>query len=277
MGRQPARLTRKPEAGAVVRGGSNHNASRMERLRLNSVAFLAAVVVALLGCSAPMGGSNDADIGGGKVENGRPSVGMLRVGTGAGACTGTLIAPDVVLTAAHCVAEPLSAFYLGNGVAENGRGREAFLAMRGIRVVRTEHHESWGPWSPLEGSDIALVWLAERVTDVTPSPVNRRAPTVGEYAISVGFGYDENGYVHRKRSARERITAVKELDVQANAVTGHTGGGDSGGPLFFGDTIVAVNSSGDEPDILERVDVVLSWLQQRVPELTTVNAPPSTR
>ena len=75
------------------------------------------------GCMGEIAG-DDLDVGtldtsviNGTVDNGDPAVVMLRASQG-GYCTGTLVSPTVVVTAAHCV----------DGITARGRGRSACLA-----------------------------------------------------------------------------------------------------------------------------------------------------
>ena len=79
-----------------------------------ALAVLAASLAACGGLSTDS--AQDAEIQGGKKDTGHPAVGLVWISTG-GFCTGTLIAPQAVLTAAHCVADRVSVFYTGTGTA----------------------------------------------------------------------------------------------------------------------------------------------------------------
>jgi len=113
-------------------------------------------------------------------------------------CTGTLIAPDKVLTAKHCAVFRLAAqspdgldhyftevatvsFAIGAKAAEPKklvtatRAQGADLAVGGVGF----------------GSDVALYTLSEPITDVTPVPVNAAplaAADVGKSFIAIGYG-----------------------------------------------------------------------------------------
>src|SRR3989442_15248218 len=78
-------------------------------------ALLLSSLVAACGSTAEIAES-DGEIQGGKPDSGDPAVGLLWMQSG-GFCTGTLIAPQVVLTAPHCVNETVATFYTGRGSA----------------------------------------------------------------------------------------------------------------------------------------------------------------
>ncbi|KAL1914874.1 uncharacterized protein VTP21DRAFT_7790 [Calcarisporiella thermophila] len=147
------------------------------------------------------------------------------------ACTGSLIKPDVVLTAAHCVAS--SGMYIrANSLSATTGGNK-------INVKRGLQHEQY------RGSnlkyDIGLLFLSEPVPNAQPITIKVEAPNPGDTVYAAGWGVTETG---RTSDALLKV----ELKVGDTRVCGQppTGTnfcyvpvagkgicfGDSGGPVY---------------------------------------------
>ncbi len=199
-----------------------------------------------------------------------------------GTCTGTLIAPDVVLTAGHCAGiEPAQVIANTVDYAQPGGIR--------VHVARTEAFPDWQ-----RSYDLAVLVLASPVTEVAP----RRIATACTYrdvaretpVRLVGFGATDVLGQMSNTHLREAMTAVTDPDCTGGNgckgelapggefVAGGTGTadscfGDSGGPVLLdsagGAVVIGAVSRGvanaDTPcgggGIYVRTDSVIEWIE----------------
>jgi len=142
-----------------------------------------------------------------------------------GSCTGTLVAPDVVIYAAHCGAN-YDWIRFGE-YAYSGDGR----------WVSTDRCEIYPGGGPGDGDDFAYCMLSEAVDDVPIVPILMGCETdilqPGQPTTIVGFGNADNGPYGYKRA----VTAPIQYQTSSGEIRIGGGGkdscqGDSGGPVY---------------------------------------------
>ncbi len=193
--------------------------------RFLALAPLAVLALAAAGCAPEPLGATRAAIVGGVIDEGLPAVVMVAdIG---GLCTGTVIAPNVVLTAKHCVrAEgdvPTAPEDLNVYV---GPSRDDVREVLGVREVRI----AAGTWDVTDGTDVAVLVL-DGSTSVTPIEVSYDAPVelLGRNVKAIGYGLDENDEAGFKKSVETTVVDVwgPHVFLARSACSG-----DSGGPLI---------------------------------------------
>ncbi|TWU56968.1 Trypsin [Rubripirellula tenax] len=221
-------------------------------------------------------GSNDrvARIVDGTRTSDYAAVGVVGDQANGPGCTGTLISPTHVLTAAHC------------SVTDRGRpiSDTSGTFTVGGRTYQTERvfvHPGYDNNSL--ANDIAIFQLREPVVGITPEQISRSAPTVGQQLTLVGFGAGgtgasgHTGDFGTKRVGQTPIDRVTATEIQWTFAPGesNTAPGDSGGPAFVtvggvrylaGVTSYGENDNagyGDQSGDT-RVDAFASWIDSIV-------------
>jgi hypothetical protein len=199
-------------------------------------------------------------------------------------CSGTLVAPSTVLTAAHCVANKAVGqmkFLLGPSV---GEGKVIVDVVSGDFPTGRPSDNNIRYLARTHTADIAVLYLKTPIdrNQFEPAPLyDGRAPTFVDFtrddgmASFVGFGFtNEAGVsaVGEKRLATMKVRSVTPDSFRYGDATANTCYGDSGGPSFFAvDTknrVTGVISWGDTQckgfGVNVRTDKYRSWIMARL-------------
>lgn len=200
-------------------------------------------------------------------------------------CTATLIAPDVVLTAAHCVKAqgpypmPVPSFTLKH----DATAVSAADIIAGVSATPHPQFAFVGSSTPSQAYDIAIVKLSAPVPGVTPAklvrPIDATMVTTGAAIDIVGYGLTSSGGNDYgvKHDASTTITQAATYEfIVGGSTQPKNCQGDSGGPAFqnLGGTprIVGVVSRSAAQQVTDcskggidtRVDPYLSWIHSQV-------------
>jgi V8-like Glu-specific endopeptidase len=229
-----------------------------------AVVFLSSAVT-VIGCATTeLPDSNDAPIVGGIETDAYPAIGFLAAyGEGDGMriesssrCTGSLIAPDVVLTAAHCLGS-IAPWWKNKGYTYKGLFFGVGLEGAEATVYEVKEEQSHPEHTKYVRHDIGYVILKTPVRGITPLKVRRTAATASCNYVATGYGIATPGYSAHSRRTAAVTTGRKALNVCAHlqnedviAVSSSHGevcNGDSGGPLRIRGTryIVGVLGQGE--------------------------------
>ena len=207
-----------------------------------------------------------------------------------GNCGGTLIAPDIVLTAANCLtSDSASVWSIDTWVNSTGFFDSPYEYYRSASsfIVHADYDDT------LLSNDIALIILDEGVTGVTMVKINKNAasPAVGKALIAIGLGHVKSPPVveathlmqvsmnTRKATDCSNIYGTSAFKNANHICAGTSKGtcqGDSGGPLLVHgtsaskDVQVGITSYGSsagcglKPSGYTRVSKYAAWIELHV-------------
>ena len=212
---------------------------------------------------------DSTEIVSGSPDRGRdPAVVAIDIG-GEGLCSGTLVAPRVVVTARHCVSNttesvacpPQGAQIEGNrspkslGILVGDDAQTADLVAHGKAIVVPKS-------DVLCDHDIAAIVLDQDVTGIPFVKVSKTAPEKGHFVRAVGYGKTSDYGSAGVKLLREHVK-IQEVSAAELEVGEATCNGDSGGPALdesSGELLGVVSRGGpacegsDVHNIYTRVD-----------------------
>jgi secreted trypsin-like serine protease len=246
-------------------------------MRLSALAALVAVAGCAGGATAP--GAIEDEIIGGMADDGDPAVVVLYMtipGRQGGAlCTGEIVSPHVVLTAAHCaggedptVTNATWRVYLGPDFSK--------ATAADLLPAKEAHYHAQFDVNNLDGGyDVGVVVMQNALpATIKPLPYNRASIDAGFDGKAVRFvGYgldnaDQQTGAGVKRQTTTSLTDHSAMLLHFSDGAHETCNGDSGGPAFMSiggqEVIVGLTSFGDvncqQGGWDTRVDALASWI-----------------
>ena len=176
-------------------------------------------------CGA-VGGQTVAVVNGSACNPATASVVLLNMkdanGLQNGSCSGTVIAPRAVLTAAHCLTANTASIKVFPGTGDQ------------ISSQSFARHPSYRD-SDNTSYDVGVVLTTDDIGRPAVPLLLSRDARVGETAVIAGWGKDQNELAGTLRAGSATITAVSSLLVQTEFTSTFSSvcQGDSGGPLLL--------------------------------------------
>lgn len=225
---------------------------------------LAALAVLSFGCGGETPGdvedTSSQSIINGTLASGYPESALVDMGRYA--CSGSLIAPRVVLTAGHCVTG-MSTWTVKLPFASNqtakAKGAVVYDYKSTTNYVNPRQH------------DVGLILLSSSLK-LNKWPVVSKSP-VADGSKAINIGRIQNGRFSSTALYQSKPITLRNASSQGFPYdyysTDVIESGDSGGPVVVANSsphsIIAVNSgAGGGTQVLARTDLVYSWIDQQV-------------
>ena len=231
---------------------------------LISVLALSSFTVAIPGCAGGVDPAvSQSAIVGGTKDTGDPAVVLVfaqKPGSQLGSlCTGEVVSPHVVLTAAHCV-DPATVgagaqFTIFLGTDFNDQAQ--LTSNNFMDVVSTDFDPAFNTNSLTAGHDVGVV-VTKKAFNITPLPVNQDpidATNIGATLRLIGFGITSTKPADQnssgvKRQVSSTLQLYNSVQIAYGDATHNTCEGDSGGPALMmkngTEVIVGTTSYGDQ-------------------------------
>ncbi|ETW06329.1 hypothetical protein H310_02613 [Aphanomyces invadans] len=251
------------------------------KIALAILATLASAVFAL----DPVAPNNDFEIVGGReaeVGKHRYLAGLKVSPTATSSCGGSLVAPNVIVTAAHCMGHGLSYVVVGTHYLTGSSDGES------ARVVREIKHPLNS--ARTNANDVAILLLDRNITTIAPVKISYESVPANVKTWVRGWGTTSSGGTQSRvlkevslmtwdNAKAAAALAPSKVDATMLAAGGLAGEdscqGDSGGPLTIEDAsgvrLVGVVSWGlgcgqlNKPGVYGRLNTAKSFIQQYVP------------
>lgn len=251
------------------------------RFLLPSV-FVLSSVGAVVACSS--NGSDDANASSSDIVGGTPTsdprVVFVADENDLYACSGAVVAPDIVAVAGMCGNARVAGVYVGLATTLD-RSKPIGPQAGGAQVIEVDAELSLGAAPTCSNVSMGmprLVRLKSAIPGVTPFTRATASPSSGTTCKIIGHGPDaDGGGVGQQRTAFMDVTSGAACEVQAKGLTGSVAVGEWDGVLVCGgalaglkdvtinmtptqvDNEIAFVSLGD-PDVAARFDAVMAQL-----------------
>lgn len=199
-----------------------------EKMRLVTIGMMTGFFLALSGCGDALETASETKIVGGQIVA-EGATGPERVSTvGLNGCTGTIIAEDLILTAAHCYFNAISGGYVVFGTSFSSSMRQV------IRIAAAAVNRNYsGP-----GNDIAVLLLASPIPEGYQAvPLYPRGQPIfkGDRVRLAGYGSDNTPDSFGLLRSVDSYIQRRANDGSIYVENGRTAAcsGDSGGPLYL--------------------------------------------